>query len=78
VPAGSPVLYADYIERSGTELYRAVCEMDLEGIVTNNDSFMSTPELSFRDGVRVIPAPERIPPARAILRLPPLVGTTGI
>jgi bifunctional non-homologous end joining protein LigD len=44
VPAGSPVLYADYIERSGTELYRAVCDMDLEGIVAKRKDGLYTPE----------------------------------
>lgn len=36
VPTGSPILYADYIDRNGTELFRAVFEMDLEGIVATS------------------------------------------
>jgi bifunctional non-homologous end joining protein LigD len=43
VPAGSPILYADYIERSGTELYRAVCDRDLEGIVAKRKDGLYTP-----------------------------------
>ena len=44
VPAGSPVLYADYIEHSGTELYRAVCDMDLEGVVAKRKDGLYTLE----------------------------------
>jgi bifunctional non-homologous end joining protein LigD len=44
VPAGSPLLYADYIESGGRELYRAVCGMDLEGIVAKRKDGLYTPE----------------------------------
>ncbi len=33
VPAGSPVMYAAYNDGSGTDLFRAVCTLDLERIV---------------------------------------------
>jgi ATP-dependent DNA ligase len=29
----APVLYADYFEARGVDLYRLVCERDLEGVV---------------------------------------------
>ena len=29
----SPILYADHVEETGVELFRKVCEVDLEGIV---------------------------------------------
>lgn len=44
LPAGSPVLYADYIETKGTELFGAVCEMDLEGIVAKRKDGLYTAE----------------------------------
>src|SRR5215472_922712 len=33
VPANSPLVYAKYVEGSGVDLFRLVCEQDLEGIV---------------------------------------------
>ena len=33
VPADSPLLYASHVEGSGVDLYRLVCDQDLEGIV---------------------------------------------
>jgi bifunctional non-homologous end joining protein LigD len=33
VPTDSPLLYASHVEGSGVDLYRLVCEKDLEGIV---------------------------------------------
>jgi bifunctional non-homologous end joining protein LigD len=33
VPKDSPLLYARYVEAGGVDLYRLVCEQDLEGIV---------------------------------------------
>jgi len=45
VSAGSaPVLYADYIDGKGIELFRAVCDMDLEGIVAKRKDGSYTPE----------------------------------
>lgn len=29
----SPVLFADFVAGTGAELFRAVCEMDMEGVV---------------------------------------------
>jgi len=44
VPVGSPsILFADFIERQGIGLYRAVCEMDLEGIVAKRKDGLYTP-----------------------------------
>ncbi len=37
-------MYADYIDGAGRELYRAVCEMDLEGIVAKRKDGLYTPE----------------------------------
>ena len=44
VPAGSCVLYADFIEGDGTKLFQAVCDMDLEGIVAKHRNRLYTPE----------------------------------
>ena len=44
VPVEAPVLYADYNESAVRELYRAVCEMDLEGIVAKRKDGLYTPE----------------------------------
>jgi len=45
VPAGStPVLYADHIDGTGTELFRSVCALDLEGIVAKRKDGLCTPE----------------------------------
>jgi bifunctional non-homologous end joining protein LigD len=44
VPHGSPVLYADYVFGTGTELFRVVCDMDLEGIVAKRKDGLYTPE----------------------------------
>jgi ATP-dependent DNA ligase len=45
VPARSTtVLYADHIDTNGTDLYRAVCDQDLEGIVAKRRDGLYTPE----------------------------------
>ncbi len=44
VHAGWPVLYADHVESAGRELHRAVCGMDLEGIVGKRKDGLYTPE----------------------------------
>ena len=45
VPVSSAsLLYADHFEGSGRELYRAVCEMDLEGIVAKRKNGLYTPD----------------------------------
>ena len=44
LPVGAPVLYADYIDGAGRELYRVVCEMDMEGIVAKRKDGLYTPE----------------------------------
>jgi len=45
VPAGSTtVLYADHMDAKGTELFRAVCDQDLEGIVAKRRDGLYTPE----------------------------------
>ena len=45
VPVGSDcVLYADYIERTGVDLYRLACENDLEGIVAKRKDGRYTPD----------------------------------
>jgi len=45
VPAGSTtVLFADHIDANGTELFRAVCDQDLEGIVAKRRDGLYTPE----------------------------------
>jgi bifunctional non-homologous end joining protein LigD len=40
----APVLYADYFEARGVNLYRLVCERDLEGIVAKRKDGLYTPE----------------------------------
>ena len=40
----SPILYAECFDSTGTELYRAVCDMDLEGIVAKRKDGLYTPE----------------------------------
>jgi bifunctional non-homologous end joining protein LigD len=40
----APVLYADYFEGRGIDLYRLVCERDLEGIVAKRKDGVYTPE----------------------------------
>jgi bifunctional non-homologous end joining protein LigD len=40
----APVLYADYFEARGVDLYRLVCESDLEGIVAKRKDGLYTPE----------------------------------
>ena len=37
-PAHSPLKYADHLAGSGVALFRHVCELDLEGIVTKHQS----------------------------------------
>ncbi len=45
VPAGSAsILYANHVNGKGTELYRAICEMDLEGIVAKRKDGLYTPD----------------------------------
>jgi ATP-dependent DNA ligase len=45
VPAQpAPVLYADHFERHGVNLFRAVCERDLEGIVAKYKHGLYTAE----------------------------------
>jgi len=39
----APVLYADHFDQKGVDLFRAVCEMDLEGIVAKRKDGMYTP-----------------------------------
>ena len=41
---GSPVVYADYIESAGRELYWAVCDMDWESVVAKRKDGLYTPE----------------------------------
>jgi hypothetical protein len=48
VPAGSPVLYADFVDRHGTRLYEAVCDRDLEGIVAKRKDGLYTPHETTR------------------------------
>lgn len=44
VPVGSTtVLFADHIDANGTELFRAVCDQDLEGIVAKRRDGLYTP-----------------------------------
>jgi len=43
VPVESPVLCADHVDGKGRDLYRAVCEMDLEGIVAKRKDGLYTP-----------------------------------
>ncbi len=38
------MLYADHIDANGTELFRAVCDQDLEGIVAKRKDGLYTPE----------------------------------
>jgi bifunctional non-homologous end joining protein LigD len=40
----APVLYADYFEARGVDLYRLVCDRDLEGIVAKRKDGLYTPE----------------------------------
>ena len=40
----APILYADYIDGNGTDLFRAVCTLDLEGIVAKRKDGFYTPE----------------------------------
>jgi ATP-dependent DNA ligase len=42
--ATSPILFADYFDGRGIELYREVCRMDLEGIVAKRKDGLYTPE----------------------------------
>jgi len=42
--ARPPVLYVDHIPRRGVDLFRAVCDQDLEGIVAKLAPGMYTPE----------------------------------
>jgi ATP-dependent DNA ligase len=44
IPSCSSVLFADAIERTGTDLYRVVCDADLEGIVAKRKDGLYTPE----------------------------------
>jgi len=45
VPARSTtVLFADHIDGNGTELFRSVCALDLEGIVAKSRDGLYTPE----------------------------------
>jgi bifunctional non-homologous end joining protein LigD len=41
--AASPILFADYFDGRGIELYREVCRMDLEGIVAKRKDGLYTP-----------------------------------
>ena len=44
MPAGSTTfLFADHIDANGTELFRAVCDQDLEGIVAKRRDGLYTP-----------------------------------
>ena len=43
-PDAGPVLYADHVAESGVELFRVVCEQDLEGIVSKRRDGLYTPE----------------------------------
>jgi bifunctional non-homologous end joining protein LigD len=40
----APVLYADYFEARGVDLFRLVCERDLEGVVAKRKDGLYTPE----------------------------------
>ena len=40
----APILYADHFEACGVDLFRAVCEQDLEGIVAKRRDGLYTPE----------------------------------
>jgi bifunctional non-homologous end joining protein LigD len=40
----APVLYAEYFEERGVDLFRVVCESDLEGIVAKRKDGLYTPE----------------------------------
>lgn len=40
------ILFADHVEGRGTELFRRVCEMDLEGIIAKRKA------APYRDGTR--------------------------
>jgi ATP-dependent DNA ligase len=44
VPVCSTILYADHIGGAGREFYRAICDMDLEGIVAKWKDGLYTPE----------------------------------
>src|SRR4029079_1635286 len=45
VPAQpAPMLYADHFDSRGVDLFRSVCEMDLEGIVAKRKDGLYTPE----------------------------------
>jgi bifunctional non-homologous end joining protein LigD len=43
-PQPAPVLYVDHVAGRGVRLFRAVCEMDLEGIVAKLGTGPYTPE----------------------------------
>jgi bifunctional non-homologous end joining protein LigD len=40
----SPVLYVDHVEGRGVDLFQAVCEADMEGIVAKRASGLYTPD----------------------------------
>jgi bifunctional non-homologous end joining protein LigD len=40
----APLLYADHFDERGVDLYRSMCEMDLEGIVAKRKDGLYTPE----------------------------------
>jgi bifunctional non-homologous end joining protein LigD len=40
----APVLYADHFEERGVELFQAVCDMDLEGVVAKRKDGLYIPE----------------------------------
>jgi bifunctional non-homologous end joining protein LigD len=42
VPVEAPVMYANHIHSAGRELYQAVCDMDLEGIVAQRKDGLYT------------------------------------
>ncbi|HWQ52962.1 MAG TPA: hypothetical protein VN442_04705 [Bryobacteraceae bacterium] len=45
VPQGAcPVLYVDHVAECGVDLFRAVCEQDMEGIVAKRADGLYTPE----------------------------------
>ncbi len=44
VPADGPVVYADYVRERGVELFKVVCDQDLEGIVAKFAMGLYTPE----------------------------------
>ena len=45
VPAGAcPVLYVDHLAERGVDLFQAVCEQDMEGIVAKRADGLYTPD----------------------------------